>query len=253
LIRRGDPLPWSAGERSCSLGKARTVDSLALRRPLLKKSQREFGFSCAARTLLGLTKPPSRLRKQKEIHPLINWWIRAGRNLRPSPPITTRPMSVKTNLSLVWQEGDDPWRAESNGQGIEFDYCLRSCLFALKELGYETIMVNSNPETVSTDYDTSDKLYFEPLPSRMSSISLRSRNLTHHRPIRRADPLNLAVPLEKAGARVLEHPPRTSIGPKTGNVFRFFSRIWVSFNQNGTASSADEAVRVAREIGYPWW
>ncbi len=64
------------------------------------------------------------------------------------------------------------------GQGIEFDYCCVHASFALRELGYETIMVNSNPETVSTDYDTSDKLYFEPSPSRTCSTSTSARTAT---------------------------------------------------------------------------
>ncbi len=76
------------------------------------------------------------------------------------------------------------------GQGIEFDYCCVHAAFALREDGYETIMVNCNPETVSTDYDTSDRLYFEPLTLEdVLEIVAREKPLGRHRPVRRSDPL----------------------------------------------------------------
>ena len=84
------------------------------------------------------------------------------------------------------------------GQGIEFDYCCVHAAFALKDAGYETIMLNSNPETVSTDYDTSDRLYFEPLTVEDVLNVVESERPRHHRAVRRSTPLSLATRLEKA-------------------------------------------------------
>ena len=139
------------------------------------------------------------------------------------------------------------------GQGIEFDYCCVHASFALKELGFETIMVNSNPETVSTDYDTSDKLYFEPLTL---------EDVLHIIQVEKPDgvivqfggqtPLNLAVPLEKAGARSSERTRTISTGQRTGNGSMLcLKKLGLIQPPNGTATSLEEAQRIADEIGYP--
>ncbi len=139
------------------------------------------------------------------------------------------------------------------GQGIEFDYCCVHAAFALKELGYETVMVNSNPETVSTDYDTSDKLYFEPLTledvlnicdqEKPDGVIVQFGGQT---------PLNLAADLKRHGVPIIGTSPESI---ELAEDRKFFSalldKIGLKQAEAGTAISADEAVAVAQEIGYP--
>ncbi|MEO1835836.1 MAG: carbamoyl-phosphate synthase large subunit [Akkermansiaceae bacterium] len=139
------------------------------------------------------------------------------------------------------------------GQGIEFDYCCVHASFALKELGYETIMVNSNPETVSTDYDTSDKLFFEPLTledvlniceqEKPDGVIVQFGGQT---------PLNLAADLERHGVPIIGTSP-TSIEQAEDR--KFFSvlldRLGLKQAEAGTAVSEDEAVEIAARIHYP--
>ena len=139
------------------------------------------------------------------------------------------------------------------GQGIEFDYCCCHASFALKELGYETIMVNSNPETVSTDYDTSDKLYFEPLTFEdVMNIIDRERPDGVIVQFGGQTPLNLAAGLEKAGAPIIG----TSVGSidKAEDREKFskaLKKLNINHPENGSALSKEEAFSVAGKIGYP--
>ncbi len=139
------------------------------------------------------------------------------------------------------------------GQGIEFDYCCCHAAFALREKGFETIMVNCNPETVSTDYDTSDRLYFEPL-----TFEDVARVLEHER----ADgvivqfggqtPLNLALPLERAGFKIIGTSPRSiDLAEDRKRFGALLRRLGIRQPDNGTATSIAQAVRVAAKIGYP--
>ncbi len=139
------------------------------------------------------------------------------------------------------------------GQGIEFDYCCCHASFALREQGFETIMINCNPETVSTDYDTSDRLYFEPL-----TFEDVSRVLEHEK----ADgvivqfggqtPLTLALPLQKAGFRVIGTSPESIDLAEDRKLFgALLERLRIPQPENGTATSVDEAIAVAGRIGYP--
>ncbi len=139
------------------------------------------------------------------------------------------------------------------GQGIEFDYCCVHAAFALKELGYETVMVNSNPETVSTDYDTSDKLYFEPLTledvlnicdqEKPDGVIVQFGGQT---------PLNLAADLERHGVPIVGTSPKSI---ELAEDRKFFSalldKIGLKQAEAGTAVNAEEAVVVAERIGYP--
>ena len=139
------------------------------------------------------------------------------------------------------------------GQGIEFDYCCVHAAFALKELGYETIMVNSNPETVSTDYDTSDKLYFEPLTLEdVLNIAERERPDGVIVQFGGQTPLNLAVALEKAGANIIGTAPDNIDRAEDRDRFTLLlKKLQLHQPPNGTATSAEDAIRVADEIGYP--
>jgi carbamoyl-phosphate synthase large subunit len=139
------------------------------------------------------------------------------------------------------------------GQGIEFDYCCVHACFALREEGYETIMVNSNPETVSTDYDTSDRLYFEPL-TREDVLNIVEKENPQGIIVQFGGqtPLNLAVPLEKAGVRILGTTPDSIDRAEDRERFKdLIKKLGLVQPQNGTATSFEEARAVAREVGYP--
>jgi len=139
------------------------------------------------------------------------------------------------------------------GQGIEFDYCCVHAAFALREEGYEVIMVNSNPETVSTDYDTSDRLYFEPLTLEdVLNIADREKPDGVIVQFGGQTPLNLAIPLKKAGVKVIGTDPEDIDRAEDRERFRgFLERIGLKQPKSGTATSIEEAKRIAQEIGYP--
>jgi len=139
------------------------------------------------------------------------------------------------------------------GQGIEFDYCCVHAAFALKELGVEAIMVNCNPETVSTDYDTSDRLYFEPLTLEdVLAIVAREQPLGVIVQFGGQTPLKLAVPLERAGVRILGTTPDAIDRAEDRERFAaILHRLGLAQPPNGTARSFDEAARVASNLGYP--
>ena len=139
------------------------------------------------------------------------------------------------------------------GQGIEFDYCCVHAAFALREDGFETLMVNCNPETVSTDYDTSDKLYFEPLTLE-DVLNVAARERPHGVIVQFGGqtPLKLALDLERAGVPVIGTPPDSIDLAEDRERFKaLLERLGLRQPRNGTARSADEALRVAAGIGYP--
>ena len=140
------------------------------------------------------------------------------------------------------------------GQGIEFDYCCCHASFALQEFGIESIMVNCNPETVSTDYDTSDRLYFEPLTLEERAEYLRHRKAGRRdRAVRRADAAQSGAAAEEGRACRSSGPiPEISIWPKTASCFgKLLDDLEFPRPANGTATSVEEACEVARRIGYP--
>jgi carbamoyl-phosphate synthase large subunit len=139
------------------------------------------------------------------------------------------------------------------GQGIEFDYCCVHASYALRELGYETIMVNCNPETVSTDYDTSDRLYFEPLTLEdVLHIIAVERPLGVVVQFGGQTPLKLAVPLERAGVRILGTAPDAIDRAEDRERFR---DLLIALNlrqpESGMARSPREAAEIAARIGFP--
>ncbi len=139
------------------------------------------------------------------------------------------------------------------GQGIEFDYCCVHAAFALREAGYETIMVNCNPETVSTDYDTSDKLYFEPLTVEdVLSIYKKEKPIGVVVQFGGQTPLNIAKELEAAGVRVLGTSPDTIDLAEDRDRFRkMMDKMGIPMPTSGMASNFEEAKAVAERIGYP--
>ena len=143
------------------------------------------------------------------------------------------------------------------GQGIEFDYCCVHACFALADAGYETIMVNCNPETVSTDYDTSDRLYFEPLTAEdvLEILHAEQQNGTLKGVIVQfggQTPLNLAKALEAAGIPILgTSPDAIDLAEDRERFAALINKLNLKQPENGIARSRDEAIKVADTIGYP--
>lgn len=139
------------------------------------------------------------------------------------------------------------------GQGIEFDYCCVHASLALKKLGFETIIVNCNPETVSTDYDTSDKLYFEPLTLEdVLSIYNKEKPLGVIAQFGGQTPLNLAASLEKNGVKILGTSPAVIDLAEDRDQFRaMMNKLEIPMPESGMATTVDEAISIANEIGYP--
>jgi len=139
------------------------------------------------------------------------------------------------------------------GQGIEFDYCCVHAAFALREAGYESIMINCNPETVSTDYDTSDKLYFEPLTVEdVLAIYEKEKPEGVIVQFGGQTPLNLAAELEAAGVRIIGTSPATIDLAEDRDRFRkIIAKLGIPQAESGMASTLEEAVAIAGRIGYP--
>ena len=139
------------------------------------------------------------------------------------------------------------------GQGIEFDYCCVHAAQALKKLGFETIIVNCNPETVSTDYDTSDKLYFEPLTLEdVLSIYKKEKPLGVIAQFGGQTPLNLAADLEKNGVKILGTSPSVIDLAEDRDLFRaMMDKLEIPMPESGMATTAEEALEIAKRIGYP--
>ncbi len=139
------------------------------------------------------------------------------------------------------------------GQGIEFDYCCVHAAMALKKLGFETIIVNCNPETVSTDYDTSDKLYFEPLTLEdVLSIYQKEKPLGVIAQFGGQTPLNLAAELEKNGVKILGTSPSVIDLAEDRDQFReIMEKLEIPMPESGMAATVEEAVSIAGKIGYP--
>jgi carbamoyl-phosphate synthase large subunit len=143
------------------------------------------------------------------------------------------------------------------GQGIEFDYCCCHAAFALRDAGFETIMINCNPETVSTDYDTSDRLYFEPLTAEdvLEIIDAESANGTLHGVIVQfggQTPLKLAEPLEQAKVPILgTSPDAIDLAEDRDRFKRLLDRLKLRQPQNGIATTPEEARAIAEAVGYP--
>ena len=139
------------------------------------------------------------------------------------------------------------------GQGIEFDYCCVHAAMALKKAGFETIIVNCNPETVSTDYDTSDKLYFEPLTLEdVLSIYKKENPLGVIAQFGGQTPLNLSADLEKYGVKILGTPPAVIDMAEDRDLFRaMMDKLNIPMPESGMAVNFEEAKEIADRIGYP--
>ncbi|MGN0683504.1 MAG: carbamoyl-phosphate synthase large subunit, partial [Oscillospiraceae bacterium] len=157
------------------------------------------------------------------------------------------PVSDKPKIMIL---GGGPNRI---GQGIEFDYCCVHAALALKKLGFESIIVNCNPETVSTDYDTSDKLYFEPLTLEdVLSIHEKEKPVGVIAQFGGQTPLNLAGDLKKYGVNILGTSPETIDLAEDRDHFRaMMEKLGIPMPESGMAVNVDEALEIANRIGYP--
>jgi carbamoyl-phosphate synthase large subunit len=159
-------------------------------------------------------------------------------------------VAVSSNPDKVMILGGGPNRI---GQGIEFDYCCVHAAFALRDMGYETVMVNCNPETVSTDYDTSDKLYFEPLTTEdVLQIYEKERPRGVICQFGGQTPLNIAGQLEEAGVTILGTPPAViDLAEDRDRFNRMMEQLGIPMAAGGMATDGAEAVAIAHRIGYP--
>ena len=157
---------------------------------------------------------------------------------------------VSTEKPKIMILGGGPNRI---GQGIEFEYCCVHASLALKKLGFETIIVNCNPETVSTDYDTSDKLYFEPLTLEdVLSIYKKEQPAGVIAQFGGQTPLNLAADLEKNGVKILGTPPSVIDLAEDRDLFRaMMEKLEIPMPESGMAVNVEEALAIAAKIGYP--
>jgi carbamoyl-phosphate synthase large subunit len=157
------------------------------------------------------------------------------------------PSSDKPKIMIL---GGGPNRI---GQGIEFDYCCVHAALALKKMGFESIIVNCNPETVSTDYDTSDKLYFEPLTLEdVLSIHDKEKPIGVIAQFGGQTPLNLAADLKKNGVNILGTTPETiDLAEDRDNFRAMMDKLCIPMPEAGMAVNVDEALEIANRIGYP--
>ena len=196
-----------------------------------------------------------RARKEKGVEAVFNSVDTCGAEFQAFTPYLystyegedeSKPTARKKIMIL----GGGPNRI---GQGIEFDYCCVHAAFALREEGYETIMVNCNPETVSTDYDTSDKLYFEPLTfEEVMNIVDREKPDGVIVQFGGQTPLKLALPLERAGVPIIGTTPDSiDLAEDRERFSELIKRLGIKQPDNGIARSYDEAFRIAEGLGYP--
>lgn len=218
---------------------------------------KQYGFSDAQLASLTGTSEDDirRLRKEKDLIPVYKLVDTCAAEFESYTPYyySTYEQEDEARISdrkKIMILGGGPNRI---GQGIEFDYCCVHASFALAEIGVESIMVNSNPETVSTDYDTSDKLYFEPL-TREDVLNIIEREKPDGVIVQFGGqtPLNLAVPLDQAGVTIIGTPPDAIDRAEDRKRFQqFLQKLGLRQPENDTAHTLEEALAAAESIGYP--
>jgi carbamoyl-phosphate synthase large subunit len=225
----------------------------------LLRDAKRLGFSDPQLARLWKLKSPSAvraLRKRWDVRPSFKLVDTCAGEFQSATPYfystyedegDSKPTKSKKKVLII---GSGPNRI---GQGIEFDYCCVQASIALRKLGYESIMVNCNPETVSTDYDTSDRLYFEPL-----TFEDVMEVIEHEKPMGvivqfgGQTPLNLVKPLSAAGVEILGSQPRSIDLAEDRRLFGVaIKKLGILAPENGIARDASQALRLARRIGYP--
>ena len=235
----------------------RMINSMESKINLLLKAK-QFGFSDRQiAALVGSTEDEVRaLRKKLGIVPSFRLVDTCAAEFEAYTPYYYSTYDTgddevrKTDTRKVMILGGGPNRI---GQGIEFDYCCVHAAFALKELGLETIMVNSNPETVSTDYDTSDKLYFEPLTLEdVLHIYEREKCWGAIVQFGGQTPLNLSLGLQKNGVNIIGTTPQSIEIAEDRKLFAaMLDKLGIPQPPNGIATNEEEALAAARKLGYP--
>ena len=224
---------------------------------LLKEAKRiEFPDNVIAQLTGKTEKEIKELRDKYDIHAAFKMVDTCAAEFEATTPyyysvFGSENEAVKTNdKKKVLVLGSGPIRI---GQGIEFDYCCVHAALALKKLGFESIIVNCNPETVSTDYDTSDKLYFEPLTLEdVLSIHDKEKPLGVIAQFGGQTPLNLASDLKKYGVNILGTTPETIDLAEDRDHFRaMMDKLGIPMPESGMAVNVDEALKIANRIGYP--
>ena len=225
--------------------------------PALLRSWKEMGFADARiAKLVGATEAELRAaRKQMGIEAVFNAVDTCGAEFEAFTPYLYstyegQDESRRTPRKKIMILGGGPNRI---GQGIEFDYCCVHAAFALKEEDYETLMVNCNPETVSTDYDTSDKLYFEPLTmEEVMNIVDREKPDGVIVQFGGQTPLKLALALEQAGVPIIGTSPNSiDLAEDRERFSALIKQLAIKQPDNGMARSYDEAFKIAEGLGYP--
>ena len=204
--------------------------------------------------ILGI--PEEKIRRRRTGLGVVEAGSRCRSAVSKTPPTTTPPTMPRTRsrasaaTAKVMVLGGGPNRI---GQGIEFDYCCVHAAFALRDEGYESIMVNCNPETVSTDYDTSDKLYFEPLTVEdVLSIYEKEKPDGVIVQFGGQTPLNIARELAEAGVKILGTSPDTIDLAEDRDRFRkMMEKLGIPMPESGMASTLDEAMEVAEADRLP--
>ena len=221
------------------------------------RRMKRFGFSDAQLARIrGETEAEARARRwELGIHPVFNMVDTCAGEFPAATPYlystyAEENESVRSDRRKVMILGSGPIRI---GQGVEFDYCCVQAALALRDAGFETIMVNSNPETNSTDFDVSDKLYFEPLTLEdvLEIVRLEQPEGVVVQ-LGGQTPLKLAQGLEAAGVPILGTPVDSIDAAEDRERFEELARrLGVQQPPNGTAVAADEAVEIAARVGYP--
>ncbi|RWX43105.1 carbamoyl-phosphate synthase, large subunit, partial [Candidatus Electrothrix marina] len=221
------------------------------------RTAKQYGFSDAQLGFMTGTSEDDirQLRKEKEVLPVYKLVDTCAAEFESYTPYyyscyDQENESLPSDRKKIIILGGGPNRI---GQGIEFDYCCVHASFALEEIGVESIMVNSNPETVSTDYDTSDRLYFEPLTREdvLNIIELEKPDGVIVQ-FGGQTPLNLAVALDKAGVRIIGTSPDAIDRAEDRKRFQqLLQKLGLKQPENGTVSSLEEALKKVERIGYP--
>ncbi|MFC1592960.1 carbamoyl-phosphate synthase large subunit [Candidatus Omnitrophota bacterium] len=235
----------------------KSAGSLQNLSPVVLKRAKESGFSDRQLAyLLGTTENRARrARKQSKVRPVYKLVDTCAGEVEAKQPYFYSTYETEEEIRVANQKrvvilGGGPNRI---GQGIEFDYCCCHAAYALREQGIESIMINCNPETVSTDYDTSDRLYFEPL-----TIEDVLNVLDREKPIGvivqfgGQTPLNLAIPLRDAGVPILGTSPENIDIAEDRKRFKYLlHKLGLRQPDNGTAFNFHQAKQIAEKIGYP--
>jgi carbamoyl-phosphate synthase large subunit len=252
--------PWFLGQIAELIredGELRSAGGLAKVSDAALFRAKSHGFSDRyLATLMGISEAEMRsARRQRKIRPVYKRVDTCAAEFEAYTPYLYSSYGLEdeappTARQKVMILGSGPIRI---GQGIEFDYCCVHAAFALREAGYETVMVNCNPETVSTDYDTSDRLYFEPLTLEdVLEIADREKPVGAIVQFGGQTPLRLSVALEKAGLPILGTSPDAIDRAEDRERFAaLIDRLKLTQPANGIARSPEEALRTAERIGYP--